>query len=158
MLNVSQTKTCKHAYCRESLFVFMFQETSEQISSMFDESGAILNEDCGGTAEQLIDVVMKLQAQLYGTDKRNMKEEPQAQENKPQKWYSHDWPKNSATDVVFIDLSEEASNERIAALLGGGDVVRDVRRSGGMTFVAFYTPYGANDAVDFGLKCLHETE
>ena len=57
---------------------------------MFDESGAILNEDCGGTAEQLIDVVMKLQAQLYGTDKRNMEEEPQAQENKPQKWYSHD--------------------------------------------------------------------
>ena len=44
------------------------QETSEQISSLFDETGAIQNRDCGGTAEQLIDVVMKLQAQLYGTE------------------------------------------------------------------------------------------
>ena len=103
------------------------QETSEKLSSFVDESGAILNEECGGAAEQLMEVAKTLQAQLEGTEKEYREGGPHAEENKSKKWYSHEWPKYSATEVVVVDLSEEASSEIIAGILGGGDVVRDVR-------------------------------
>ena len=54
------------------------QETSEKLSSFVDESGAILNEECGGAAGQLMEVAKTLQAQLEGTEKENKEGGPQA--------------------------------------------------------------------------------
>ena len=63
-------------------------------------------------------------------------------------------PDDSTTEVVFHNMDNTISKERIAALLGGGIKVRDVRRSGPLTFVAFWTPVFANDAMTYGLRKL----
>ena len=39
-------------------------------------------------------------------------------------------------------------DSRVAAAFGGGDVVRGIRDVGLLTFIAFHTPHGCNDAIE----------
>ena len=64
-----------------------------------------------------------------------------------------DWgtpkPKDSSTELCIGDLSEGAHANQIAAILGGGHIVRDVRRKDNHTYVAFWTRHDANEALQY---------
>ena len=63
-------------------------------------------------------------------------------------------PKYSSTEICIGGLNELAQAAEIAAILGGGNVIRDVRRAEDHTYIAFWTVHGAIEGMEYARKKL----
>ena len=70
----------------------------------------------------------------------------------PDSFVTHERPEDSTTEIAFYNLDADVPRERIAALLGGGNRVRDIRRSGSLTFVALWSPDIADAMMIYGIR------
>ena len=88
--------------------------------------------------EQLTDMAGRLQQAIQRDQGANTRPTLREWNVDP---FSNDYrPPYSVTEILFLDLSadltDDATKEQIAWILGGGNVVRDIRQAGNLTFIA----------------------
>ena len=131
---------------------------------MFEEEGALIMTTSADKVQELNDNIMELHKNLYPTDKKEGGQEGQGPERSRSRqsteaegqWVTH-WetePKYSSTEICISGLDEEVSVEEITSILGGGNIIRDVRRARDHTYVAFWTVHNAMEGLDFAQKKL----
>ena len=110
--------------------------------------------------EQLTDMAGRLQQSIQRDQGANTRPMPLFEWNADP--FSNDLrPTHSVTEILFLDLSadltDDVKKEQIAWILGGGNVVRDIRQAGNLTFVACWTAKEASKMLDGGINKLRKS-
>ena len=140
------------------------RELQEELSSLYDDEGNLRMPSNENRVKEMSEMILDLHKSLYPSKKKEEEQEEQgttrnasmrSSDEEGEEWgqWQDYWetskPKHSSTELCIGDLSEEAHANEIAAILGGGHVIRDVRRKDNHTYVAFWTAHGANEALEY---------
>ena len=129
------------------------EEGAEGIARRYGTDGGLMD-----IVEQLTDMAGRLQLSIQqegganaGRTLREWDAEPFRNRNRPE---------YSETELLFLDMDVDVKNaagiEKVASIFGGGNLVRDIRQSGTLTFVAFWTSEGANKMLAGGILKLRK--
>ena len=141
------------------------KEMQDELASLFDEEGNLHMPNNENKVKEMNEMILELHKSLYPTDKkeegqeeqgtaRNMSMQSTDEEGQWVDYWEAPKPRHSSTEICIGDLNESAQIPDIAAILGGGNIIRDVRRADNHTYVAFWTVHGAMDGLEYARQKL----